>query len=239
MLGCEFEAARKLPLFADLPPEQMERILGRSAMERCAPGKLLFEEGELPDYLHACLGGMVELFTSHASGNCGLMLMAEGDLFLPAAVLFQEPYLVSARVLTPARILLLDAQAIREEIDRSPLLMKRISAVLGGQFRMAVRHIVDLKCRNAGQRLAAFLLRIVDDSATPGMADLPISKRHLASRVGMSAETLSRSLQTLADNGLVVRGNKVIVRDRARIEAFCGPSPYPQSDEVELGVHAL
>ena len=235
----EVDNARKLPLLAGLEDEQIDRILTRSVLERYPPGKLLFEEGELPDYLHACLSGTVELFTSKASGNCGLMLMSPGDVFMPAAVLFQEPYLVSARVLTPSRTLLLDAQAIREETDRSPALLKRFTSILAGQWRMAVRHIVDLKCRNAGQRLAAFLLRIVDESATPGLADLPVSKRHLASRVGMSAETLSRSLQTLADNGLIVRGNKVIVRDRASIETFCGPSPYPRSDEVELGVHAL
>lgn len=235
----EVDSARKLPLLAGLEDEQIDRILTGSVLERYPTGKLLFEEGELPDYLHACLSGTVELFTSHTSGNCGLMLMSPGDVFMPAAVLFQEPYLVSARALTPSRILLLDAQAVRQEIDRSPALLKRFTSILAGQWRMAVRHVVDLKCRNAGQRLAAFLLRIVDDSGTPGLADLPVSKRHLASRVGMSAETLSRSLQTLADNGLTVRGNKVIVRDRASIDAFCGPSPYPQSDEIELGVHAL
>jgi hypothetical protein len=38
----------------------------------------------------------------------------------------------------------------------------------------------------------------------------------------MSPETLSRSIQTLADNGLLLRGNRIIVRDRKRVERFCG-----------------
>jgi hypothetical protein len=55
----------------------------------------------------------------------------------------------------------------------------------------------------------------------------------------MQPETLSRTLQTLADNGLYLRGRQIIVRDREAIEAFCGPDPYPSSDEHQLGVHAL
>ena len=61
----------------------------------------------------------------------------------------------------------------------------------------------------------------------------------LASRIGMQPETLSRTLQTLAANGLYLRGREIIVTNRAAIEEFCGPDPYPPASEYELGVHAL
>jgi hypothetical protein len=50
---------------------------------------------------------------------------------------------------------------------------------------------------------------------------------------------LSRALQILADNGLVVRGRQIIVRDRDKIEAFCGPDPYCPGTEERLEVHVL
>jgi hypothetical protein len=68
---------------------------------------------------------------------------------------------------------------------------------------------------------------------------VPFSKRQLASRIGMQPETLSRTLQTLAANGLYLRGREIIVTDRGAAEAFCGPDPYPPASEYELGVHAL
>jgi hypothetical protein len=55
----------------------------------------------------------------------------------------------------------------------------------------------------------------------------------------MQPETLSRTLQTLAANGLYLRGRQIIVTNRAAIEDFCGPDPYPPATEYELGVHAL
>ena len=239
MRPADRESVRRLPLLAPLTDEQLERVLRFSTVQRYAAGAILFEEGDLPDHLHAVLSGTVELYTCHGSRDCGILLMSAGDIFMPAAALFKEPYLNSARVLTSSRLLLLNAQVIREEVARTPELALQASRVLAGQFRMAVRHVIDLKCRNAGQRLAAFLLRLVDESSVPDAAELPIPKRSLASRVGMTAETLSRTLQTLADNGLVVRGSRVLLRDRAKIEAFCGPPPYADAAECGLGVNAI
>jgi CRP-like cAMP-binding protein len=121
----------------------------------------------------------------------------------------------------------------------SPVLAGNLMKAMSGQWRMAVRNILDLNCRTAGQRVAAFLLRLVDlqqDFETP---ILPIAKRHLAARLGMTAETLSRMLQVVADNGVYLRGRAIIVHDRARAEAFCGPDPYPGADERALNVFAL
>jgi CRP/FNR family transcriptional activator FtrB len=104
---------------------------------------------------------------------------------------------------------------------------------------MAVRQIIDLKCRSAPQRLASFLLRLVDESSLKASTELPVSKRSLAARVGMTAETLSRTFQTLAEHGLQVRGTRVIVHDRRKIEAFAGPRLYHDDDEAGLDVYAF
>jgi hypothetical protein len=55
----------------------------------------------------------------------------------------------------------------------------------------------------------------------------------------MQPETLSRTLQTLAANGLYLRGRQIIVTNRAAADDFRGPDPYPAASEHELGVHAL
>ncbi len=52
----------------------------------------------------------------------------------------------------------------------------------------------------------------------------------------MRAESLSRALQVLADNGLHLRGHRIIVRDRPSIEKFCGPDPYPERDETKRDI---
>ena len=239
MRSVEVEAIRTQPIFADMDAEQVKRVLRSATLQRHQPDTVLFEAGKMPDHLHVLVSGTVELYNGRAPRECGLVLLTAGDVFMPAATVFNEPYLNSARTLTLSRILHVNAEIVRQEFMSSHPFAINISRVLAGQFRMATRHIIDLKCLSAAQRLAAFLLRLVDESDSATLADLPVSKGRLASRVGMTPETLSRTIQTLADNGLVVRGTKVMVRDRAKIEAFCGPQPYSEAAETGLRVHAF
>lgn len=235
----DLELIERTPIFTGLRSEVAVRLLQGASVQRHPRGTILFEEGGLPDHLHGVLSGTVELYTSHGSRECGILLLSAHDFFMPAATLFEEPYLNSARTMTTSRILRLRADVVREEFKRSHAFTRRMSRLLAGHFRMATRHVIDLKCRGAPQRLAAFLLRLIDDSKVPGSVELPVPKRTLAARIGMTAETLSRTFQTLADNGLLVRGNRAILRDRAKIEAFCGAPPYENVNEQALGVHAF
>jgi CRP-like cAMP-binding protein len=239
MKDADRETLRGLPLFSGLAEDELQRLLAEAVVERCPPGTLIFREGDRARHVHLLLAGIVELSKMEGKRECGVLMLSAGDVFMPAAALFDEPYLTSARALTAARLLLLEVDAVRAATARSALLAMRLARVMGGQWRMAVRHILDLKCRSAPERLAAFLLRIFDESRLQDSAELPISKRHLASRLGMTAETLSRALQTLADNGLFVRGNRIIVRDRQAIDAFCGPDLYPRAVGGSLDVHAF
>jgi CRP/FNR family transcriptional activator FtrB len=235
-LGC---AVADLPLLGSLPSASRERLLGASRVERFAPRTKLFDDGEMPTHLHVVLSGIVDLSCPYKAGECTALMMAAGDVFMPAAALYSEPYLISARTLTASRLLLIDAKVVRDEAQKCSELAIALARIMAGQWRVALKIILDLKCRSPSQRLAAFLLRLHDESAPSAPAELPFSKRQLASRIGMQPETLSRTLQTLAANGLYLRGRQIIVTNRAAIEQFCGPDPYPPANEYDLGVHAL
>jgi CRP/FNR family transcriptional regulator, transcriptional activator FtrB len=228
-----------IPLLGDLPKATREELLRAARIERFAPSARIFEESETPQFLYVVLAGIIDLSCSYKRNECTALLLSRGDVFMPAAALYEEPYLVSAGALTPSRLLLIDAQTVRQQTSRCPQLALGIARIMAGQWRVALKIILDLKCRSPSQRLAAFLLRLHDGRPAGAIAEVPFSKRQLASRIGMQPETLSRTLQTLAANGLYLRGREIIVSDRGAIERFCGPAPYPSANEYELGVHAL
>jgi CRP/FNR family transcriptional activator FtrB len=233
------EAAAALPLFSGLDQATVARLFAVAKAGRVAAGTMLFREGEPAEHVHLLLSGIVEISRMEGKRECGVMMFTSGDAFMPGAALFEERYLISGRALSAVRLIRLAGAQLREEAERDPALAMRICQLVSGHWRMAVQHILDLKCRSAPQRLAAFLLRLVDEGPFPDTAELPIAKRHLAARVGMTAETLSRTFQLLAENGLHVRGSRILVNDRERIETFCGPAPYPYPAETSIGVNAL
>ena len=232
------DLVERLPLLADLGRDELARLLKLSCVRRYPPGTLIFEEGERPDTLHVVVSGTVEVYSTGNGREWGLMLMNSGDIMSPGAVLFDEPHTVSARTLGFCRMFLIDADRVRAEAAHCAQFAIQLGRALAGQFRVAIRQVVDLKSRNAAQRLGSFLLKLADRSSVP-TPELPMRKRNLAARIGMTPETLSRTLQILAANGLVVRGRQIIVRDRERIEDFCGPEPYRPPAEDALQVHVL
>lgn len=232
-------SAAALPLFAGLPPDLLQRILGGAQLVRASVGTVLFNEGDPPTFVHLLISGLVDISKKRGRRSCAAMIFTAGDVFMPEAALFHEPYLASARVLVPARLLLLEGSRLREEAEMCPRLAMRLCRLASGHWRMAMRHILDLQCRSGAQRLAALLLRLVGESPWTDEARLPFPKHQLAARAAITPETLSRTLQLLAENGLHLRGSRILVKDRPKIERFCGPDPYPDRSEECLGVFAI
>jgi CRP-like cAMP-binding protein len=228
-----------LPVFNGLEPELTDRLLDSSSARQFRAGALIVRQGERTPALHVVLRGIVDLTHLSGKSECGVLLLSSKDLLLPATTLFHEPALVSARALTNTKILMLAGDAVEAALAQSTVFSANLMRPMSGQWRMAVRNILDLNCRSAAQRVGSFLLRLADLQSDTEAPVLPIAKRHLAVRLGITAETLSRMLQTVADHGLYLRGRTIVIRDRAAIEEFCGPDPYPQKDERILDVFAL
>ena len=233
------ESFSRLPLFAGLASDLVRSLLDSARVLRRRKDAIIFDEGDHAQDAYILLRGTVELTKLEGKADCGVMLLSRGDIFLLGAVLGREPYLTSARALSPVILLAIPADILRGQAARHAELSFRLLTILAGQWRMAARQIIDLKCRSAAQRLAAFLLRLVDNRGeTASRAQLHVPKSRVAARLGISPETLSRSLQTLAAEGLVVEGSRIRVTDRARIERYCGLGPLDQGD-TRLGVRAL
>lgn len=232
-------ALAALPILADLDEELRRRLIDASSGFQFRAGSTLVPENGGTAGLAVVHCGLVELVHIDGGHECGVLLLSGKDLLLPSTVLFGELSLVCARALTTTKLIFFDIATVNEVLGQSPQLASNITKAISGQWRMAVRNILDLHCRTAAQRLAAFLLRLADLEHETDFAVLPIAKRHLAARLGISAATLSRMLQVLARNGLHLRGRTIIIRDRQSIEEFCGPDPYPTREDSNLNVFAL
>lgn len=223
-------------LLQGLPSAQLAGLLRGAQLLRLPRGAMLFEEGDLPDHVYMLVRGELEAFAREDGRDCTILIFAKSDVFLTAAAISGEPFLMAVRSLRPSRVIAIPASRIRAEMASCPVFAGRVAMLLAGQSRMLVRHIRLLKTRTGPQRLASFLLRLVDERGTAGSADLPAKKGVLASRLGIAPETLSRSLQLLKSEGLAVRGHRVIVEDRERAEAFCRRNPLSDGSEEQLDI---
>ena len=67
--AAQSQALEKVPLFADLTPQELESLARRAVLRRYRPGEWLFSEGEPCEGLFVIESGEVKIFKSSAGGR--------------------------------------------------------------------------------------------------------------------------------------------------------------------------
>ena len=216
-----------LPLFSEMQEAQRERIFSGSFLQVFPPQLTLFELGQHPDFLHVLVDGLVEL-SAHSAGRDTTMRIVEPvTSFILAAVVTDQPYLMSARTLAPSRILLVPAALISELVKDDPALMQATMRELAQAYRDMVRALTDMKLRQSAERLGNLILQHERRQGRTGKLQLKAEKRLLASLLGMTPENLSRAFGVLSGHGISVSAAQITVTDRAALEAFSREDPVP------------
>lgn len=216
---------RRLPLFREMMSQTFDQLMQVSYAQVFPPRLDLFRQGETADFLHIVVEGAVELHAGWRDREAVMGVVRPVSAFILAACVKDAPYLMSARTLERARIVLLPAADLRAAMRRDPDLAMAAMSELATGYRVMVRHAKNLKLRTARERLAAWILR---QSALAGGSlsfALGVEKRHLASYLGVAPESLSRTIRTLRGAGAVFDGTRVILTDAAKLKDLAGLDP--------------
>ena len=90
-------------------------------------------------------------------------------------------------------------------LAEDPALARCVMTALAEQVQELVALMGNVTLRSATGRLAHFLLELDHSVTADGTVELPRWKRHLASHLNLTGESLSRSLRRLADAGLIAK----------------------------------
>lgn len=225
MRDADRQEIRALGLFRTMDGAVFADLM-QAAYAQEFPARLeLARQGGRADFLHVLVAGSVELFAEWNGRETTLAIVAPVRSFILAACTRDAPQLMSARTLERSRLVLIPAVDLRAAIRRDPAFASDVIDELASGYRGMVRHAKATKLRSARERLAAFLLQ--QSAQRQGIAGfvLPQEKRILASYLGMTPESLSRSLRDLADKGVHLDGMRVTITDFARLSAIAMPDP--------------
>lgn len=216
------ELFTRTPLFSAISAPALHALAAGATLARYERDAVLFRAGEQPEYLHLLARGSVQLSAGTPDGREAVVeLLHPYETFILAAVLTSQPYLMSARAVEPAHVLLIPARLLLGELKTNPELALALLGSMAQQYRHLVREIKDLRLRTASQRLALYLLHLVEKDGSGQAARLPGEKKLLAARLGMTPESFSRAIAELRRHGVDVRGDDVRITDLTELHAFC------------------
>ncbi|TAN56792.1 MAG: hypothetical protein EPN26_03345, partial [Rhodospirillales bacterium] len=164
----------------------------------------------------------VELFVNTGEGNeLQLDLAARGAMLGDIEAANGTCHLTSARTLTPSRLCWIEARAFQESLRGDGQMVLGTLAGLCLRLRRLVSQIDAMKLRSGTRRLAGFLLELGAKHEGAASFVLPFEKMALARHLGMTNQSLSRSLKSLREMGVTVKGRSIRIQDCRRLGEFC------------------
>ncbi len=220
----DWKHIRALPLFCDMSEANFEALVSSAFLQRFPQHTTLITEGDLPDFLHIVVEGSVELYCAHNGHETTIDIMRPVTTFILAAVIRDDVYLKSARALTPAQILMIPAQAVRDVFGRDAAFARAIVNELAERYRGIVRSLKNEKLRSSAERLANWILQADAQQGHQKSIEMTFDKRTLASRLGMTPENLSRNFALLQKYGVKSSGRDITIEDSLALERFAKPN---------------
>ena len=202
--------------------DHLQTIQPYGARQHYRRNETIFNQDDPADQVYRILDGTVRLCRHMPDGRRYIV-----DFLLPGDVMgfVESPdQPVSAEAVTEVGLIAFPRvcfdRLARENADARKQLLCHMSANL----LTAQQHLFVLGCQKADERVASFLLRLADrlDVVCGDRLDLTMSRQDIADHLGLTIETISRTITALRGEGIVLipNTNQIVLRDMAALRAL-------------------
>jgi CRP/FNR family transcriptional regulator len=189
---CERCGVRARSVCASMPEGDLERLAAIAVIRQCGSGETIMMEGEPAAAFHNITSGFVRLHKSLADGREQVTGFARAGDFLGLAA--DETYGVTATAIGPVQLCRFPRDRFRKLMHALPALEDRLLAVASHELVIAQERMLLLGRKTARERVASFLLDLAPPCGEAGMITLPMTRTDIADFLGLTIETVSRTL---------------------------------------------
>lgn len=207
----QFLAAQ--PWFATVPADLRERIFSEVSTLAGDKNNVLLPAGEKTSGWYAVLSGLVKLQSCSTDGDLSVFLgVPAGEWFGEGTVLKAEARRYDVIALRETEILCVPNALFNElRLTSLPFNYSLVSQ-MNRRLGQAMAIIEAGRTRSPEQRVALYLGRLFWD----GLRNIRLTQEELANLVGLSRQTVNKSLHSLAHRGLVkVEFGRITVLDES------------------------
>ncbi len=212
--GCVECSVRLVSVCGSLELPELEELERISQVTSFAPKAMLFEQGASAGCVFNVTDGVVRLYKSLPDGRRQIMGFALPGDFLGLALM--DRYGVTAEAVTPVRVCRFMRPSFLTYVDDKPHLMRRLHEFAGHELSLAQDQMLLLGRKTAEEKVAAFLIGLQARYGRIGLTSvtvpLPMSRQDIGDYLGLTIETVSRTLTKLAREKIIL-----IVPDGVRL----------------------
>jgi CRP/FNR family transcriptional regulator, nitrogen fixation regulation protein len=181
----------------------------------------IYGQNEPADHIYKIISGTVRTYKIFSDGRrqIGAFYLA-GDVF---GLEMGVAHTFSAEAINGARVLVVKLSAVIElagrEHDVAPLLW-----ALTARELLRVQDHSLLLTKSAQERVASFLIEMVARLPAGNTVELPMSRRDIADYLGLTVETVCRTLTQLENTAAIAQtsSRRIVLRNRAALQRLNG-----------------
>ena len=207
----------RLPIFQHATRQQIGTVTTLCRVRHLHRGAVLCHQGERLGGMIAVGYGILKLALRRLDGEEKVVrFLNANETFGECSVLLGRPSPVDVVALEDSMIAEIPAAPLHRLVELDPRFAGSLVRSMAEKFLDLLAELESSVQQSALQRLAAYLESLAVPNGAPDtwIARLPASKTAVAARLGITKETMSRSLRELANRGLIaVAQREIEVRD--------------------------
>jgi CRP/FNR family nitrogen fixation transcriptional regulator len=173
----------------------------------------IYGEGEPADYVYKVLSGTVRTYKVMADGRRQI-----GAFHLPGDVFgleVGEEHAFSAEAVAPSKVLVAKRSALFGLAARDGDVARPLWTLTGRELARVQEHLM-LLVKTAQERVVGFLFEMAARRPASDTVELPMSRQDIADYLGLTIETVSRTLTSLEDEAAIELPNcrRIVLRNR-------------------------
>lgn len=200
---CTPSAAMAPVLCRDLHEDTSERILELGTPHSLSAQEALFWEGDDAGDIFEVVEGLVRLLRLLPDGRRALVgFLFPGDL---AGLCLNGRHVYTAEAVTDCRLRRYNRRQFQALLEQAPDLRQRMFALLSDELTAAQDQMLLLARKTADEKVASFLLWIARKTrgARASAIELRMGRADIADFLGLTVETVSRTISRLKRDGLI------------------------------------
>ncbi len=180
----------------------------------------IYGEDEPSRYVYQVLRGAVRTYKLLSDGRRQI-----GAFHLPGDVFGLESgsnHRLTAEAIVRTTVRLVKRQNLEQAAATDVGLTRQLWTITADDLRHAENHMLLLGRKTARERVAAFLLEMDNRLSAAGMVALPMCRRDIGDYLGLTLETVSRTLSELRDEKILdlSGARQIMLRNRQRLRVM-------------------
>jgi CRP/FNR family transcriptional regulator, nitrogen fixation regulation protein len=174
--------------------------------------KKIFGDGEPAEYVYKVLSGSVRIYKLLSDGRRQINgFYLPGDVF---GLELGDDHCSSAEAISDCSILIVKRKLLLRAAEQNMDIARSLLSFADAELRKSRTHAM-LLIKNAQERLAGFLIEMAERLAGKGAVGLPMSRQDIADYLGLTIETVSRTLSQFAQSSTIqiIASRQIILRN--------------------------